>query len=180
MEDGIKIVNIDDIFPYANNPRKNKLAIDKVAKSIELYGFQQPIVIDKNNIIVVGHTRYNAAKKLGMTEVPILYARKDGVDLSEEKCKEYRIIDNKSAEYSEWDMNILNQEIIDIDDFVLSEFDIDKLEIEDDIDYKQEHISPYKMIHFLISTHPDNYLKIKEHIEAIEDIEGVEVEKGSN
>ena len=81
---------IDDLIPYHNNPRKNQ-AIDKVASSIKEYGFQQPIVVDKDMVVIVGHTRLLGAKKLGLKEVPIVVA-----DLGEAKAKAYRLADNLS------------------------------------------------------------------------------------
>lgn len=124
--DEIKIISIDDIKPYENNPRDNKNAIDKVAKSIELYGFQQPIVIDRKNIIVAGHTRYMAALKLGRSKVPVKEAKKNGKWLTPSECKAYRIADNKTAEYSGWNDELLK---IELNDLKLEMPDIDLAEI---------------------------------------------------
>ena len=90
----IKYVNINDITPYENNPRINEEAIPLVAKSIEEFGFRNPIIIDKNNVIVCGHTRYEAAKRLEMEELPCLYAD----DLTEEQIRAFRLADNKVSE----------------------------------------------------------------------------------
>lgn len=79
----VEMVNISDIKPYKRNPRKNENAVDKVAESIKQFGWQQPIVVDKDGVIIVGHTRYKAAKKLGFTEVPVLWA----TDLTEEQVR---------------------------------------------------------------------------------------------
>ena len=87
---------IDDLIPYINNPRNNKNAIDKVASSIKNFGFKVPIVIDKNNEIINGHTRLEASKKLNLKEVPCIIAE----DLTEAQIKAYRIADNKVAEGS--------------------------------------------------------------------------------
>nr|DAP16325.1 MAG TPA: adenine specific DNA methyltransferase [Caudoviricetes sp.] len=110
------IINIalKDLKPYENNPRKNDDAVKYVAESIKEFGFRVPIVIDKNNVIVAGHTRYKAAKKLKMSEVPCIIAD----DLTEEQIKAYRLADNKVAEKAEWDFDLLGTEIdgiIDID-----------------------------------------------------------------
>lgn len=102
-----KIVDIASITPYANNPRKNDKAVDIVANSITQFGFQQPIVVDKDNVIVVGHTRYKAAKKLGMKQVPITIADK----LSPEQINAYRLMDNRSNENAKWDDDMLFQEL---------------------------------------------------------------------
>ena len=98
---------IDSIRPYGNNPRKNDNAARVVAKSIEKFGFKQPIVIDNNDEIVAGETRWKAAKLLGRTEVPCVLAD----DLTPEEVRAYRLADNKVAEYSEWDESKLEVEI---------------------------------------------------------------------
>ena len=119
----IKEIEIDKIIPYHNNPRKN-LNVDKVASSISEFGFQQPIVVDKNFIVIVGHTRLQASKKLGLKKVPVFIA-----DLSENKAKAYRIADNSLNEDSSWDYDFLNVEMN-----VLSEgnFDLSKLGFTDE------------------------------------------------
>lgn len=88
----VKMVNITTITPYDKNPRKNSAAVDKVAASINEFGFQQPIVVDAEGVIIVGHTRHKAALKLGLTEVPVVYA----VNLTDEQVKAYRLADNKT------------------------------------------------------------------------------------
>ena len=94
-------------IPYEKNPRNNKPAIDAVAASIKEFGFKVPIIIDKDNIIVAGHTRYAAAKKLGLTEVPCIKAD----DLNDEQIKAFRLADNKVSELAEWDFDLLNEEL---------------------------------------------------------------------
>ena len=105
----MQYLEIDKIVPYARNPRKNQ-DIDKVASSIKEYGFQQPLVLDKDNIIIVGHTRFSAAKKLGLKKIPCLIADK----LTESQVKAYRIADNRVAEESKWDNELLNLELIEL------------------------------------------------------------------
>ena len=100
-------LELDKIKPYEKNPRKNDRAVDGVAESIKQFGFQQPIVVDKNNIIVVGHTRYKAAQKLGMTTVPCVLADQ----LTKEQVKAYRIADNKLNELATWDFELLGEEL---------------------------------------------------------------------
>lgn len=102
---------IGSITPYKKNPRRNDDAVDAVAASIKEFGFQQPIVVDANGIIIVGHTRLKAAKKLGMKEVPVVVA--DG--LSPEQVKAYRLADNKTGELAEWEENLLIQELAGIE-----------------------------------------------------------------
>jgi len=104
----IQEIEIDKLIPYHNNPRKNQ-AVNKVASSLKEYGFQQPIVTDKDMVLIVGHTRLLAAKKLGLSKVPVLVA-----DLSEAKAKAYRIADNRLNEDSEWDIDLLTLEISDL------------------------------------------------------------------
>jgi ParB/RepB/Spo0J family partition protein len=103
----IETVKITDLTPYGNNPRKNDSAVDTVANSIEQFGFQQPIVVDKNNVIIVGHTRYRAAKKLNLKEVPVIVAD----TLTDDQAKQYRLMDNRSNENSHWDDDLLFQEL---------------------------------------------------------------------
>ena len=96
-----------ELVPYENNPRNNKNAVEYVAESIKEFGFKVPLVIDKDNVIVCGHTRYLAAEKLGMEAVPCIIAD----DLTEEQINAYRLADNKVHEYSEWDFEMLQSEL---------------------------------------------------------------------
>ena len=122
----IEIADINSIKPYENNPRKLKdSAIEKVAMSLKEYGFRQPIVVDKNRIIVVGHTRYRASKKLGFKEVPITVAD----NLTPEQVNAYRIADNRTAEESEWDSELLAMEIKDLE---AKDFKLDLLGFNED------------------------------------------------
>lgn len=88
---------IEEIKEYENNPRNNDNAVEYVARSIKDFGFKIPIIVDKNNVIVAGHTRYKAAKELNLTEVPCIVAD----DLTDEQIKAFRLVDNKSAELAE-------------------------------------------------------------------------------
>ena len=104
----IKSIETNKIIPYINNPRKN-LNIDKVAASIKEFGFQQPIVVDKSYTIIVGHTRFEAAKKLGLEKVPVQIA-----ELNENQAKAYRIADNRLNQDANWDNELLNFEITNL------------------------------------------------------------------
>ena len=110
--------SIDEIVPYENNPRHNDNAVDKLAKSIKEYGFLVPIIVDKNNIILAGHTRYKASKKLGLKTVPVVVAK----DLNEIKSKEFRIVDNRVGEYATWDEDLLRKELEEIADSKFNDF----------------------------------------------------------
>lgn len=118
---------INEIIPYKNNPRKNDDAVEDVANSIKEFGFKVPIVIDKNNEIVTGHTRYKASKKLGLEKIPCIIAD----DLNEEQIKAFRLADNKVSEKAEWDLDILNDELDDILNIDMSDFGFD-LDLEDE------------------------------------------------
>ena len=104
------MLSLDEIHPYEKNPRNNEPAVDAVAASIKEFGFKVPIIIDKNNIIVAGHTRFLASKKLGLTEVPCIKAD----DLNEEQIKAFRLADNKVSELAEWNFELLGDELADI------------------------------------------------------------------
>lgn len=120
----VRNISVKDLIPYERNTKKHdKTQINNVAESIKQYGFVQPIVIDKDNVVVIGHCRLLAAKQLKMKEVPCVCVD----DLTEEQVKALRIVDNKSNE-SEWDLDILPDELAELD---LSDFDFD-FGIEDD------------------------------------------------
>lgn len=110
--------NITDIHPYANNPRKNDQAVDAVASSIREFGFKVPVVIDKNGEIIAGHTRYKAAKKLKLKEIPCIIAD----DLTEEQIKAFRLADNKVGELAEWDLDMLDIELDGITEIDMERF----------------------------------------------------------
>ena len=109
---------IEDITPYEKNPRKNDDAVKYVAESIKHFGFKVPIVIDKQGIIVAGHTRYKAAKKLKMKAVPCIVAD----DLTDDQVKAFRLADNKVAEKAEWDFDLLSSELDELFDFDMTVF----------------------------------------------------------
>lgn len=127
-------IKTDELIPYANNPRNNDAAVDAVAASIKEFGFKVPIVIDAGKVIVAGHTRLQAAKKLKMDVVPCIMAD----DLTEQQIKAYRLADNRVAELAAWDMEKLNIELealenIDMTAFGFEEFDDTEDEEPEDI-----------------------------------------------
>ena len=137
-----------ELIPYEKNPRRNDEAVEYVKNSIKEFGFKVPIVIDKNNVIIAGHTRLKAAKRLGLKTVPCVVAD----DLSEEQVKAFRLADNKVGELAEWDFSLLESELGDIsidmsefgfnfgDDEVLMENDAELREHQDN---EKEITCPY-------------------------------------
>lgn len=117
---------VDELIPYEKNPRKNEKAIEKVANSIREFGFKVPIVIDKNGVIVAGHTRYKASQELGLDEVPCIVAD----DLTPKQIKAFRIAENKTNDLSTWDEDLLGEELNDIlDDFDMTDFGFGEFEL---------------------------------------------------
>lgn len=125
----VEMWDISRIKPYPNNPRINDHAVDAVAKSIREVGFRQPIVVDKEGVIIVGDTRFKAALRLALKKVPVHVAR----DLTEEQIKAYRIMDNKTSELAEWDEERLRQELAELEkldfDLDLLGFSVDELNV---------------------------------------------------
>ena len=119
---------LNDIKPYEKNARKNDDAVKYVAESIKQFGFKVPIVIDKDNVIVAGHTRYKASKTLGLDAVPCIIAD----DLTDEQIKAYRLADNKVSELAELDFDLLDDELADILDIDISDFGFDLSEDEEE------------------------------------------------
>lgn len=109
---------VEDLKLNPKNPRKNDDAVRTVAKSIEKYGFKNPLIIDENNVVWCGNTRLKASRTLGLEEVPCIVAG----DLTEEQIRELALIDNKSSEIAEWDFELLGDELADLD---LSDFELD-------------------------------------------------------
>ncbi len=127
----ITLMALTDITPYENNPRNNEEAVEKVANSIKEFGFNQPIVVDKDNVIIVGHTRYLAAQELGLSEAPVIVAG----NLSDEQARAYRLADNKTGELAGWDFEKLALELEQIEDINMSDFGFvegSNLDINDD------------------------------------------------
>ena len=124
-------MQIDNLIPYVNNPRLNDDAVEVVAASIREFGFKNPIIVDQNNVIIAGHTRLKAAKKLGLEGVPVIVVD----DLSEEQVRAFRLADNKTGEAAEWDMEKLAEELGLIPDIDMESFGF---YIPDDDDYEEE------------------------------------------
>ncbi len=115
----IEYLNIDEVIPYENNPRNNDgEAVDRVATSIKEYGFKSPIIVDKDNVIIAGHTRYKAAKKLNLDTVPVIKAN----DLTPAQIRAYRLADNRTSEYATWNNELLSIELEELQDL---DFDLE-------------------------------------------------------
>ena len=122
----IVMASLESLKEYENNPRHNELAIEKVAESIKEFGFTNPILIDENNVIIAGHTRFEASKLLGLNEVPCIVLS----DLTQEQIKAYRLVDNKTGEFAKWDFEKLDEELkalenIDLELFGFEDFETD-------------------------------------------------------
>ena len=128
----IIMLPVPEVRPYEKNPRKNAEAVKYVKASSEKFGFKQPIIVDSNRVIIAGHTRLEAAKSLGMAEVPCIVAD----DLTDAQVKALRLADNKVAEFSEWEMNLLGEELgelAEISDIDMGDFGFDdNLEMDDE------------------------------------------------
>lgn len=161
---------LSEIKPYERNPRVNKSAITKVSKSIQEYGFKQPLVIDKYGVIVVGHTRYEAAKILGMGTVPCVIAD----DLNEEQIKAYRLADNKTADYSLWDNKKLLDELDDIGFDIFTGFEVSDIfydlldESDNSVLEENEHGVLYEIK--LTSSSKEKIEKVKSFFEGLYDV----------
>lgn len=107
----IKNVPIDSVIPYENNPRNNDASVGLVANSLREFGWKQPIVVDRNMVVVAGHTRLKAAQQLGMDEVPVIIAD----DLTDEQVRAYRLADNKTNEAATWNIPALDLELMNIE-----------------------------------------------------------------
>lgn len=145
---------VDELIPYAKNPRKNDEAVQYVAESIRQFGFKVPIIIDTNNVIVAGHTRLRAAKQLGIEEVPCIVAD----DLTDEQIQAFRLADNKVAEIAEWDDSLLKIELDDIVNIDMGDFgfEFDEEEIEKEIEPEVEFTEVLEEDHNYVVLYFDN------------------------
>ena len=134
----VKELKIDQIKPYDHNPRNNDGAVAAVAASIKEFGFKVPIVIDREGVIVAGHTRYKAAKQLGLESVPCITAD----DLSEEQVRAFRLADNKVGELAGWDFDLLNMELAGIEELDMSQFGFDPAEMLQELEEVHEDEIP--------------------------------------
>lgn len=136
----IKIIEkrLDELTPYANNPRNNTGAVDAVAASLQEFGWKQPVVIDKAGVIIAGHTRIKAAEKLGLETAPCIIAD----DLTEEQVRAYRLADNKTAELADWNFQLLDEELAEINEIDMSAFGFDLTEPESIDEIEEDEFNP--------------------------------------
>lgn len=187
----INLVDITKISPYESNPRDNSAAVEKVAQSLSEFGWQQPIVVDEDNIILAGHTRHLAALSLKMDKVPVHVAK----GLSEAQKRAYRIMDNKTSELAEWDRDLLKAEfaaLTDLDfDLQLTGFDLDEIskmtgdsllqfaddleEIEEDLDFDElEGVEKSHVKMLLLYLNTETEPKFREMCEKIQEKHGID------
>lgn len=171
----VQNMKISDIKPYPNNPRDNDDGVEAVANSINEFGWQQPIVVDKDNVIIVGHTRYKAAEQLQLQEVPVVVAD----NLSDEQVKAYRLADNKTGELSDWDTSLLDDELADILDIDMSDFGFDDglddedMLITDGDDHTEASTNWLKACGYQIEMTEHEYQELKKRIDEYADENGV-------
>jgi site-specific DNA-methyltransferase (adenine-specific) len=172
----VEYVPIDSIKPYEKNAKKHPdEQVEHIANSIKEFGFRQPLVIDKDNVVVIGHGRLLAAKKLGIAEVPVLRAD----DLTEAQINALRLADNKTNE-SEWDFDLLGGELDDIFDIDMSDFGFDEFQQETEADIREIELKPYRKVHYLVTLDVNDNDKIAEIIAKLCEMDGVEVESTLN
>lgn len=161
---------VNDLIPYENNPRINDEAVEYVKNSISEFGFKVPIVIDKNNVVIAGHTRLKASKELNLKEVPCIIAD----DLTEEQVKAFRLADNKVSEKSMWDYQKLDEELDSILDIDMSMFDFNSLDIDwnniEEISEETYQEPSHKMLECPKCHHIDRDIHFKK-IKGVENIE---------
>jgi site-specific DNA-methyltransferase (adenine-specific) len=150
--------SVKDLIPYINNPRNNDGSVDLVASSIKNFGFKVPIVIDTQNEIVAGHTRLLAAKKLNMDKVPCIVAD----DLDDNQVKAFRLADNKVAEFSKWDDELLWNEISNIDGLDMTEFGFEMFDADNfglDFELPDGEREPFQQMTFTFSDKQAEFIK---------------------
>jgi ParB-like chromosome segregation protein Spo0J len=175
-EGNMKIIEkkVKDLIPYPDNPRKNDPAVDMVAASIKEFGFKVPIVITSENVIIAGHTRLKAAKKLKLMSVPCIIAD----DLTEEQVRAYRIADNKVAELATWEFDLLGNELDALADFDMEQFGFEQEE--EAIKLEEKELSPYSKAHYLITIDINDNDKIIELISKLKETGVCEIESTLN
>lgn len=155
-----------ELKEYANNPRNNDGAVDAVAESIKQFGFKVPIIIDKDGVIIAGHTRRKAAKKLGLDVVPCVVAD----DLNEDQIKAFRLADNKTGDLALWDFEKLEEELAELAEMDMSVFGFD-IDIEDEFDESDldDDATKENVIVSINCNNVNDYEEIKERLQNLAD-----------
>jgi hypothetical protein len=185
MEYKVTIGKVEEITPYEDNARINDKAVEKVAQSIKEFGWQSPIVVDENNVILAGHSRHKAAMLLGLEEVPIKVAE----GLSEDNKMAYRLMDNKSQDFAQWDNGLLAQEFEKLSekdfDMKLTGFELDEIskiyssflefdmpeETDFDIDVSDDfHVPETNIKQFMLLYDVDQLIQLKENLDKLKDL----------
>jgi len=161
MEMKIQQLKPSDLKPYFNNPRKNEDAVEKVAESIQAFGFKSPIIVDKNNVIIAGHTRLKAALKLGLEKIPVIVAK----DLDEGKARAYRIADNRTSDFSYWDGEKLNRELEELD----SELNFDWFDLFEEDDPEKFGADDFQNLNLGFEKGENHSIVV--HFQTLEDLE---------
>ena len=166
---------LTEIKPYKRNPRINDNAVEAVKESIRQCEYVAPIVVDENGVILAGHTRYKALQEMGVDEIEVCV--KSG--LTEEQKKKYRILDNKTAELADWDLDLLVQELdgLDFDGF---DFGFEDNEDDTEPEIKEKELKPYSKVHYLISLDVKDNDKVIDMISELKQLEGIEIESTIN
>ena len=120
------VMRIEDIYPYENNPRRNAKAVDAVERSIKEFGFKNPIIVDKDHVIISGHTRRLAAIQLGLKAVPVIVSD----DMTDEQVRAFRLVDNRVADLAVWDDDLLKAEMAKVIDMDLTDYGFDAEAVE--------------------------------------------------
>lgn len=136
----IEMRKVSELIPYENNPRINDQAVDAVAASIKEFGFKVPVIVDRDDVVIAGHTRIKAARQLGMETVPTIKAD----DLTPEQVKAFRLADNMTAEKSKWDFERLYQELEELQkvdlDFDMADFGFELDMLDDYTEIKEDEV----------------------------------------
>jgi DNA-binding PadR family transcriptional regulator len=175
----IVVKKLKEIHPYPKNPRKNAAAVDAVIESINQCGYIAPIIVDEDGVILAGHTRYKALKKLGKKEIEVIV--REG--LTEEQKRKYRLLDNKTNELADWDFELLAGELDGLD---FGELDLDwgfsgndEPDNDDEAEISEREISQYQHIHYLVTIDVNEHDKFVDEIEKLKEM-GAEVQETRN
>ena len=172
----IEQLAIKEIKPYERNAKKHpEEQVEHIANSIKEFGWQQPLVIDKDNVLIIGHGRLMAAQKLGLDTVPVIRAEQ----LTEEQVAALRLADNKTNE-SEWDFDLLDGELDVIFDIDMEQFGFDQEDDEDsEISLESKELSEYQYIHYLVTINAEEEQKYANIIDRLKEM-GAEVKETKN